>query len=208
MKGLEKFQKRVVQWITVSKVSCYISQLRWLSLLPLPMFRQLNYFLLLVKLSIESNQLQLQKNENLGMRTETFKLPFTRADRSEGEYTLRTCRCINNPYELMGFSVTTGLKEWILAIMWKLVNSGFCENDFCSLMICDCGNCRNTRKKFWFSCGRESLRRCRKCSTTTACQNQEASLDFSQGSTPTELHRSHFSIDTPILGLTVEVTRM
>ena len=44
-----------------------------------------------------------------------------------------------------------GLKERIRAIMWKFVNSGCCENDVCSWIIfCDCGNCRNTRKKFWF----------------------------------------------------------
>ena len=80
MKGLEKFQKKVVQWITGSKVSSCISQLRWLNLRALPMFRQLSYILLLVKLSIESNQLQLQKNENLGTRTESFKLHSTRTE--------------------------------------------------------------------------------------------------------------------------------
>ena len=62
MKSLEKFQKRVVQWKTGSKISSYISQLRLLNLLPLLMFPQLNDILLLVKLSNELNQPQLQRN--------------------------------------------------------------------------------------------------------------------------------------------------
>ena len=124
MKCLEKFHRRVVQWITCSKVSSCISQLRLLNLLPVLMFLQLSDILLLAKLSNESIQLLLQTNENLGGRTEYFKLPTTRTERTKGDFTLRTCRLITNLHEVMDFSVTTGLKERILAIKWKFVNSG------------------------------------------------------------------------------------
>ena len=100
--------RRVVQWITGSKISSYTSQLRLLNLLPLPMFLQLNDILLHVKLSNESNQLQLRKNENLGRHTESFILHTSRTERARGELTLRTCRLVNNRDEFMDFSVITG----------------------------------------------------------------------------------------------------
>ena len=149
MECLEKFQERVVQWITGSNVSSYISQQSLLNLLPLPMFLQFGDILLLVKLSNESNQ--LQKNENLGRRTGSFEPPNTWTERAKGELTLRSCRLINNLHELIDFSVTTGLKERILAIIRKFVNSGFCANDVCSwINVWDCGNWRYTRKMFSF----------------------------------------------------------
>ena len=81
------------------------------------MFLQLSDMLLLVKLSNESNQLQLQKIEKLCRPTEIFKLPTTRTERARGEFTLKTCRLINNLHKFMDFSVTTGLKERFLAIL-------------------------------------------------------------------------------------------
>ena len=149
MKSLEKFQKSVVQWITGSKVSSYISQLRWLNLLPLFILQHLNNILLLIKMSNELNQFQFQKKENLGRRTEIFKFSTTRTETPRGEFTLRTCRWINNLHDFMDFSVTTGLKGGTPAIMWKFMKSGFSENNVCSWIIfCDCGKCRNTTKKF------------------------------------------------------------
>ena len=129
MKFLEKFEKKVVQWITGSIVSGYISQLRLLDLLLLPRFLHLSDILLLVKLSNESNQLRLEKSESLGKCTEIFEIPTTRTERAKGEFTLTTCRLIHNLHEFMHFSVTTGLKEGVLAVMRKVVISGFRAND-------------------------------------------------------------------------------
>ena len=50
-KSVERFQWRVAQLITSSKVSSYISQVRLLKLLPLSMFLQLNDVLSLTKMS-------------------------------------------------------------------------------------------------------------------------------------------------------------
>ena len=115
------------------------------------MFLHLDNALFFVKLSNDSNELQLQKNQNLGRRTEIFKLPTTATERRRGEFSLRTGRLFNNLHEFMDFSMTTGLKERIQAFMWKFVNSGFCEINVCNWIIfCDCGKCRNTREEFWF----------------------------------------------------------
>ena len=52
---LEKFQKKVVKWITGNEDTEYKSQLRLLNILPLPMFIQLNDLLLVSKALNEEN---------------------------------------------------------------------------------------------------------------------------------------------------------
>ena len=96
MKFHGEVPEKRVQCLIGSKVSSYISQLRLVNMFPLLTFQQWSEFLLLVKMSNESNQLQFQENENLGRLSEIFKLPFTGTEKAEGEFTLRTCRLTKN----------------------------------------------------------------------------------------------------------------
>ena len=50
MRNLERFQPKIVSWITISKTLSYIEQLRLSNLLPLPKSYQLNDLLLLSSL--------------------------------------------------------------------------------------------------------------------------------------------------------------
>ena len=54
MRNLERFQRKVVSWITNSKTLSYIEQLRLSNLLPLPMYYQLNDFFTTIKYSTKS----------------------------------------------------------------------------------------------------------------------------------------------------------
>ena len=76
---LEKFQKKVVKWITGNKDTEYKSQLRLLNILPLPMFIQLNDLLLVSKaLNEENSGIELPEVHTKETRNnEIFKMTKT-----------------------------------------------------------------------------------------------------------------------------------
>ena len=69
----------------------------------LPMFLQLNDILFTHQIVKWVEPTPTSKNESLGRRTEIFKLPTAGTERVRGEFTLRTCRLINNLHEFMVF---------------------------------------------------------------------------------------------------------
>ena len=101
------------------QISSYVGQFHLLNLLPFVMFMSLSDILLLVKLSNESNQLQLQEHGNLARPAGVSKLPTTKIERAKGEFYLIACRSVNNLHEFMSFYVITSLKERI----WQLCDS-------------------------------------------------------------------------------------
>ena len=71
---LEKFQKKVVKWITGNKDTEYKNQLRLLNILPLPMFIQLNDLLLVSKaLNEENSGIELPEVHTKQTRTKFSK---------------------------------------------------------------------------------------------------------------------------------------
>ena len=74
---LEKFQKKVVKWITGNKTMSYLNQLKILNILPLPIFLQSNDKLLLSKITTEEFGTSIslpERPEIRGRRSEIFKL--------------------------------------------------------------------------------------------------------------------------------------
>ena len=93
---LERFQKKVLKWITGND-SDYTEQLRLLNILPRALFLQLNELLMMAKLMHEENDhIKLPaKIENPVRTKEIFNLNKTRTKKIRGEFTFRTCRLIN-----------------------------------------------------------------------------------------------------------------
>ena len=93
----ERFQKKVVRWITCIKGSCYGNQLRILNILPLPMFIQMSGILLLAKVMTEDDEIiSLPERQDPQKRiTEVFKQYKTRTKKARGEFVFRTCRLVN-----------------------------------------------------------------------------------------------------------------
>ena len=94
---LEKFQKKVVKWITGNKDTEYKSQLRLLNILPLPRFIQLNDLLLVSKaLNEENSGIELPEVHTKETRNnEIFKMAKTRTEKARSEFSFKTCRIAN-----------------------------------------------------------------------------------------------------------------
>ena len=121
---LERFQKKVLKWIT-GNYSDYTEQLRLLNILPLALFLQLNELLMMASFMHEgNNHIKLPaKIENPGRTKEIFNLNKTRTEKARGEYTFRTCRLINRLNQKIEFREMRGLKQRLIQMMWKLLLS-------------------------------------------------------------------------------------
>ena len=98
---LERFQKKVIRWITGNKTGVYINELRLLNILPLPMFIQLNNILLLASLdSNERNEIVLNRRTTRARNTEIFEMRKVRTEKARNEFVFRTSRIVNRlePY--------------------------------------------------------------------------------------------------------------
>ena len=114
MRNLERFQRKVVSWITNSKTLSYIEQLRLSNLLPLPMYYQLNDLLLLS--SLQQNQPTNTKQQvlpgNRSMRRDDyFDLTKKQLEKSRGEFFFRTQRIANRLHHSIDFGNQHGLKH-------------------------------------------------------------------------------------------------
>ena len=136
------------RWITNSKTLSYIEQLRLSNLLPLPMYYQLNYLLLLSSLQ----QIQLTSTKrpvlpgNRSMRRDDyFDLTKKRLEKSRGELFFRTRRIANRLHHSIGFGNQHGLKHRILKQMWNDIMMRYKPENVCTCQICcDWQHCRET----------------------------------------------------------------
>ena len=152
MRNLERFQRKVVSWITNSKTLSYIEQLRLSNLLPLPMYYQLIDLLLL------SSPQQIQpKNTkqpvlpgNRSMRRDDyFDITKKRLKKSRGEFFFRTQRIANRLHHSIDFGNQHGLKHRILKQMWNDIMMRYKPENVCTWQICcDCQHCRETWTNF------------------------------------------------------------
>ena len=142
---LERFQKKVIRWITGNKTGVYINELRLLNILPLPMFIQLNNILLLASLdSNERNEIVLNRRTTRARNTEIFEMRKVRTEKARNEFVFRTSRIVNRLEPYIHFDKRIGLKTRILNTMWKFVNERFSEMTTCTWQLfCDCITCRN-----------------------------------------------------------------
>ena len=103
--SLEKFSKRAFRWITGTKDTTYLSQLKVLSLLPPIRYLQLKGILFVAKMSIEteSNRSLPAGNEAFGGKSQIFQPSKTRTEKAGRAFTFRTSRTINKLNELVDF---------------------------------------------------------------------------------------------------------
>ena len=142
LQNLERFQKKAVKWISGNKRVNYISQLRLLNILPLPMFLQVNDLLLHAKVMNESSHcIELPDLKSAyGRRKEVFRLQKTRTEKARSEFTFRNCRIANRLEKYVEFSRPYGL----INLMWEFVNERFCDKNVRTWQtFCDCHVCRN-----------------------------------------------------------------
>ena len=142
---LENFQKKVVKWISGNKTMSYLSQLKILNILPLPMFLQLNDMLLLSKITNEEmgSSISLPERSEIKGRSESFKLWKTRTEKGRSEFVFRNCRLVNRLDEYIDFMNPQGLKNRLLKLMWKF-DEKYSESNLCTWQLsCDCPTCRN-----------------------------------------------------------------
>ena len=151
MRNVERFQRKVVSWITNSKTLSYIEQLRLSNLLPLPMYYQLNDLLILSSLQ----QTQLTKKQpvlpgNRSMRRDdNFDLTKKRLEKLRGEFFFRTQRIINRLHQSIDFGNQHGLKHRILEQMWNDIMMRYKTENVCTWQICcDCQHCREKWTNF------------------------------------------------------------
>ena len=140
---LEKYQKKVVKWITGNKDTEYKSQLRLLYILPLPMFIQLNDLLLVSKaLNEENSGIELPEVHTKETRNnEIFEMTKTRTEEARSEF---TCRISNGLENLINLREPSGLKNRILRTIWNVFEKKFSERNICTWQLfCDCQNWRN-----------------------------------------------------------------
>ena len=110
LRRLERFQKKVLKWITGND-SDYTEQLRLLNILPMALFLQLNNLLMMAKFMHEENDhIKLPaKIEIPGRTKEIFNLNKTRNEKARREYTFRTCCLINRLNQKLEFRERRGL---------------------------------------------------------------------------------------------------
>ena len=146
LQNLKWFQKKAMKWITGNKGVIYISQLRLLNFLPLPMFLQVNDLLLLAKVMHESlHCIELHDLARANGRTrEVFRFQKTRTEKVRNKFTFRNCRLANRLEKYVEFSRPYGLKKRLINIMWEFVNKRFCDKIVYTWQtFCDCNVCRN-----------------------------------------------------------------
>ena len=146
LQNLEHFQKKAVKWITGNKGVTYISQLRLLNILPLPMFLQVSDLLLLAKVMHESSHcIEPPDLTSANGRTkEVFRLQKTRTEKARSEFTFRNCRLANRLEKYVEISRPYRLKKRLINLMWEFVNKLFCDKNVCTWQtFCDCHVCRN-----------------------------------------------------------------
>ena len=146
MRNLERFQRKVVSWITNSKTLSYIEQLRLSNLLPLPMYYQLNDLLLLSSLQqiqpTNTKQPVLLGNRSI-RRDDYFDLKKELLEKSRGEFLFRTQRIANRLHHSIDFGNQHGLKHRIVKQMWNDIIMRYKRENVCTWqMCCDCQHCR------------------------------------------------------------------
>ena len=131
---LEKFQKKIVKWMTGNKDTEYKSQLRLLNVLPLPMFIQPNDLLLVSKaLNEENSGIELPEVHTKETRNnEIFKMMKTRTEKARSEFTFKTCQIANNLENLINLREPSGLKNRILNTMLNFFEKKFSERNICT----------------------------------------------------------------------------
>ena len=151
MRNLERFQRKVVSWITNSKTLSYIEQLRLSNLLPLPMYYQLNDLLLLSSLqqnqSPNTKQPVLPGNRSM-RRDDYFDLTKKRLEKSRGEFFIRTQKKANRLHHSIDFGNRHGLKHSILNQTRNDIMMRYKPENVCTWQICyDWQHCRDTFSK-------------------------------------------------------------
>ena len=158
---LENAQKKVLRWITGNKTMRYLSQLKVLNILPLPMFLQLNDMLLLSKITNEEMGTSIslpEWPEIRGRTSEIFKLWKTRTEEGRSEFVFRNCRLVNRLDNYIHFMNPQGLKNRLLKLMWNFVDEKYSESNVCTWQpSCDCPRTATSGHSFKMTTGHWAL---------------------------------------------------
>ena len=129
----------------------YKIQFILLSLLPLPIYLQLNEMLLLRKLTSEvvRGPKLPERETKSGGAQEMLKTMKTTTKKARREFMFRTARIVKGVENQINFTKLIGLRKQVLKIKWKFVDENCLERSSCSWQIvCNCNRCRNTRTIF------------------------------------------------------------
>ena len=145
MTQLENVQKRVVKWIVYGELT-YKDALLSLSILPLPMYIQINNLLTLAKLVEGRYDTSLLKIPlyTESSRRKLFQLSRPARKNLEENFFFRTCRLS----DVLGVNIrdTTGLKKRLLRTFWDKFNN-YDERNKCTWRLACDYTTKNWRSK-------------------------------------------------------------
>ena len=119
LQKIEKFQRRAVKWITGQAEGQYLTSLRLLNILPLPMYIQLNYVLTFSNIFREKpDRIEFPNlTESRGRSSEMFIMRKVRLEKARSEFIFKTTKTVNKSNSDIDFLKTEGLKNGILNVM-------------------------------------------------------------------------------------------
>ena len=149
MRNLERFQRKVVSWITNSKTLSYIEQIRLSNLLPLPKCYELNDLLLLsgLKQNQSSNTKQPVLPGNRSMRRDDY---FDLTKKTTRKISRRILLSHPKDSQQTSFTaLTSEINTQNLKQMWNDIMMRYKPENVCTWHIC-CGfqHCRETWTNF------------------------------------------------------------
>ena len=151
LQNIEKFQRRSVKWITGHPAGQYMTSLRLLNVLPLPMYIQPNDLLTFSKFFYEKlDGIEFPNLTESGERSsELFNVRKVRPEKARSDLIFKTARTVNKTNSDIDFLKTEGLKNRILNVIWNFVNKCFSRDNTCTWQpACDCHTCRNNWNRF------------------------------------------------------------
>ena len=142
---LENVQRRIVKWI-IPHMDSYKDRLIEISLLPLPMYIQINNLLLLSKILSKNYDVDMLKvpSYSCSSRGCMFQLERPKKKFLEDEFFYQTCRLAN--VIKIDVRETSRLKKRILWLFWRKFEKDYEQMNKCTWRIaCDCtmNDCRS-----------------------------------------------------------------
>ena len=157
VRKIESLQKRVVKWILFYANISYTESLIKLNLLPLNFYLQLNDLLVLARICSGKYETTLSSIFHFTQRRGHwyFKLPASTNEQQRYSFFHRVPALANKVLPRVDIFLPNA-KAKLLKLFWTFFNRNFNELLPCTWSICDCINCRLTRKTFSFVfCTRE-----------------------------------------------------
>ena len=149
---MEKFQKKVVNWIFGT--GSYIRQIIFLNILPLPKYivAKLVITFTALKRIIEQHRATTNRIFNHD-RMNCSNCQILRKKQLRKKFVFRTSRLANNVNHLIDCNSSIGHKKRFIQLLWKFLETKVNESNTCTWQLaCVCQNCREKRRIFLTKC--------------------------------------------------------